>query len=148
MGQHFPISRHLSLPQVIFLSNNSIFFPSSPSASDLVEVTETGSSSLAIGPISAPDFRFLEVVPLKTPFPNIAPIAVIPAIPELSTIVFPQQSPPASIALPPIKVDSQDEFIGELMEGFYKSLKRCLPMIFKSTRTSFASWTLIFSRAI
>ena len=63
-------------------------------------------------------------------------------------MVLPQQSPPASIALLLIEVDSQDEFIGELVDGFYKSLKRCLPMIFKSTHTSFASCRVIFFRAI
>ena len=63
-------------------------------------------------------------------------------------MVLPQQSPPASIALPPIEVNSQDDFIEELMDGFYKSLKRYLPMIFKSTHTSFSSWRVIFSRVI
>ena len=100
---------------------------------------------LIIRPVSAPDFHFLEIVSLKTPFLKIASIAVTPAILELSTMALPQQSPPAAITLPPIEVDSQDEFIGDLMEGFYKSLKRCLPMIFKITRTSFAFWRPIFS---
>jgi len=68
-----------------------------------------------------------------------------PAFLESSTMALPQQSPPTAITLPPIEVDSQDEFIGDLMEGFYKSLKRCLPMIFKITRTSFAFWRPIFS---
>ena len=62
--------------------------------------------------------------------------------------VFLLQSPLASIALPPIEIDSQDEFIGELVDGFYKTLKRCLSMIFKSTCTSFTSWRVIFSRVI
>jgi len=35
-----------------------------------------------------------------------------------------------------------------LVDGFYKSLKCCLPMIFKSTYTSFASWRVMFSQAI
>ena len=34
------------------------------------------------------------------------------------------------------------------MDGFYKSLKRYLPMIFKGTHTSFTSWRVIFSSAI
>ena len=34
------------------------------------------------------------------------------------------------------------------MDGFYKSLTCCLLMIFKSTRTSFTSWRVIFSRAV
>ena len=84
---------------------------------------------------------------MKTPFLKIAPIAAALAIPESSIIVLPQQSPHTSIALPSIEVNSHDEFIGELVEGFYKSLKRFLPIIFKSTRTSFDSWRPIFSRA-
>ena len=50
-------------------------------ASDLVEATEAGSSTLTNGLISMPDFRFLEVVPLKTPFLKIASIVATLAIP-------------------------------------------------------------------
>ena len=84
---------------------------------------------------------------MKTLFLRIAPIAAAPAILESSMKVLAQQSP-VSFAHSPTEVDSQDEFIGELMEGFYKSLKRYLLMIFKRTRTSFVSWRVIFSRAI
>ena len=63
---------------------------SSPSASDLVEATEAGSSTLTVRPISAPNFHFLEAILLKTPYLKIAPIATTPAIPELSTMAFPQ----------------------------------------------------------
>ena len=116
----------------------------SPSDSDLVEAIEAGSSTITIRSTSVLDFHFLEAAPLKTHFSRIVPTAATPVIPELSIIFLPQQSPPASIALPPIEVDSQDEFIRELVKGFYRSLRRCLPMIFKSTRT-FASWRVIFS---
>ena len=63
-------------------------------------------------------------------------------------MAMPQQSSPSAITLPPLEVDFKDEFIEELVKGFYKSLKRCLSMIFKSTHTFFASWRLIFSRTI
>jgi len=62
---------------------------SSPSAFDLVEVTKASSSTLTVGLISMPDFRFLEVVPLKTPFPRIVPMVAAPAIPESSMMVLP-----------------------------------------------------------
>jgi len=75
-------------------------------------------------------------------------VAVNPATPESFITVLPQQSSPSAIAPPSLEVDFKDEFIEELVEGFYKSLKRCLSMIFKSTRTTFASWRPIFSRAI
>jgi len=85
---------------------------------------------------------------LKIPFSGIDLIAAAPAILKSSMTVLPQQSPPASITLPLIKVDIQDEFILELVEGFYKILKPCLPLISKSTRTSFTSLRVIFSRVI
>ena len=75
-------------------------------------------------------------------------MAATPAIQESSTATLPQQSPLVSNALPPIKVDSQDEFIGKLVKHLYKSLKCCLPIIFKNTCTYFASWRVIFSQAI
>ena len=112
---------------------------SSPLTSDLVEVAEAGPLTPSVQLIPTPGFQFLADVPLKTPFLRTVQIATAPIIPESSTMTLPQQSPPVSIALPPIEVESQDEFIGELVDGFYNSLKRYLPMIFKSTRTSFAS---------
>ena len=75
-------------------------------------------------------------------------MAMTPVIPESSITDLPQQSPPAAIAPPSLEVDFKDEFIEELVEGVYKSLKRYLSMILKSTYTSFASWRPIFSWAI
>ena len=62
-------------------------------------------------------------------------------------MAMPQQSSPLVIAPPPLEVDFKDVFIEELIEGFNKGLNCCLFMIFKSTRTSFASWRSIFFRA-
>ena len=62
---------------------------SSPSASDLVEATD-GSSTITIWPIPMPDFRFLDVVPLKILFLKIAPITATPAISESFTTALPQ----------------------------------------------------------
>ena len=84
----------------------------------------------------------------KTPFPLVASITVTLTTPELSIMAMPQQSSPSVIAPPPLEIDFKDEFIEELIEGFNTGLKRCLSMIFKSTRTSFASWRPIFFRAI
>ena len=121
---------------------------SSPSAFDLVEIIEANSSTLSVRLIPTPDFQFLEVVPLKTPFLRIASMVAAPAIPKSSVTVLPKQSLPAFLALPSIEIDSQDKFIEELVDGFYNNLKRYLPMIFKSTCTFFASGKVIFSRAI
>ena len=63
-------------------------------------------------------------------------------------MAMPQQSSPSAIVPPSLEVNFKDEFIEELIEGFYKGLKRYLSMIFKSTRTSFPSWRPIFFRAI
>jgi len=84
----------------------------------------------------------------KTPFPLVASITVTLTTPELSIMAMPQQISPSVIAPPPLEIDFKDEFIGELTEVFYKGLKRCLSMIFKSTCTSFASWRPIFFRMI
>ena len=46
---------------------------SSPSASDLVMATSSGSSTLTVSPVSTPDFSFLETIPMKTLFLKIAP---------------------------------------------------------------------------
>ena len=102
-------------------------------STDLVVVSEPVRQELTA------DYIFLTTVFAKTPFPLIALIVVTPATPELSTMVVPQQSSPSAIAPPSLKVDFKDEFIEELIEGFYKSLKRCFFIIFKSTHTSFAS---------
>ena len=73
---------------------------------------------------------------------------MIPTIPEWSTTTLPQQNLPVAIAPSSLEVDFQDEFIEELIEGSYKSLRHCLSMIFKSIYTSFASWRSILFRAI
>jgi len=86
------------------------------------------------------------VAPAKTPFPSST--IVTSATLESLVIAMSQKSSPSTIAPPPLEIDFKDEFIEEIVEGFYKSLKRYLCMIFKSTRTSFASWRLIFSQAI
>ena len=44
--------------------------------------------------------------------------------------------------------DFQDEFIAELVNSFYKSLRRCLLTVLKSILTSFASWRPILSLVI
>jgi len=94
------------------------------------------------------DFIFPKTAPVKTFFALIASTVVTPATPDLSTMAMPQQSSPLAIAPPSLEVNFKDEFIEELVESFYKSLKHCLFMIFKRTCTSFASWRPIFSWAI
>ena len=63
---------------------------SSSSTSDLVEATESSSSMLTVGSITAPDFRFLEVVLLKTNFLKITPIVVTPPIVESCIMILSQ----------------------------------------------------------
>ena len=118
---------------------------SSPSVSHLVEIREAGLSTLPVELIHIPSFWFLADVPSKTPFLRIAQIAAASTILESA---LSQQIPPASIASFPVEIESQDEFIRELVDCFYNSLKHCLPRIFKSAHTSFASWRIIFSQVI
>ena len=84
------------------------------------------------------DFVFLMVAPAKTPFPSST--IVTSATLESLVIAMSQKCSPSTIAPPPLEIDFKDEFIEEIVEGFYKSVKHYLCMIFKSTRTSFASW--------
>jgi len=61
---------------------------------------------------------------------------------------MPQQTSHSTTTPPLLEIDFKDEFVEELVDSFYKSLRRCLPTILKSTQTSFASWRPILSRAI
>ena len=63
---------------------------SSPSVSDLVEVTEAGSPTFAVELIPTPGFRFVPDVPLKTPFLWAAQIAAGLIIPESPTMALPR----------------------------------------------------------
>ena len=118
----------------------SSLIPPTPLFTDLVVVTEPASQEITA------DFVFLTGAHAKTPFSLIVLMATTPAASKSSTMAMPQQSSPSAIVPPLLEVDFKDEFIEELIGGFHKSLKCYLSMIFKSTRTSFASWRPIFLR--
>ena len=120
-----------------------LILPTSPTSSS----TDLVVSELARQGITA-DFIFSMIAPAKAPFSLIASEAITLATPESFIIATPQQSCPSANTPLTLEVNFKDEFIEELIEGFYKSLKSCLSMFLKSTRTSFASWRPIFSQVI
>ena len=120
--------------------------PEPRTESSLISPTPPASPFINLVVVSKParqeitaDFVFLTTAPEKTPFLLSASIVATPASQKSSTMAMPQQSSPSSIAPLPLEFDFKDEFIEELVGGFHKSLKCYLSMIFKSTRTSFAS---------
>ena len=89
--------------------------PPSSLSTDLVVVSEPTCQGITT------NFIFSMTAPLKTPFSLIALAVITPTTPESSIMAMPQQSSPLAIGPLPLEVNFKDEFIKELVEGFYKT---------------------------
>ena len=90
------------------------------------------------------------LVSMKTPLrsPMISHVAAASAstIPSTVVSIKPVESSEA-VRLPGV-VEAENEFVAELVDSFYKGLKRSIALILKGSTTSFYALKVVLSRSI
>ena len=86
--------------------------------------------------------------PLRSPtIPHIAP-ASASTIPSTVMSVKPVEALSSEAARSPGVVEAENEFAAELVDSFYKGLKRSIALVLKGSTTSFFALKVVLSRSI
>ena len=70
------------------------------------------------------------------------------AIPSTIMSIKPVETLSSGAARLPGVIEAENEFVAELVDSFYKSLKRSIALILKGSTTSFSALKVILSRSI
>ena len=92
------------------------------------------------------------LVSMRTPprslaIPHIAP-ASASAIPSTVISVKPVEALPSGATRSPGVVEAENKFVAELVDSFYKGLKRSIALVLKGLTTSFSALKVVLSRGI
>jgi len=78
-----------------------------------------------------------------------------PAIPHIATAsastipsVKPVEALSSEAARSPGVVEAENEFVAELVDSFYKGLKRCVALVLEDSTISFSALKVVLSRSI
>ena len=86
--------------------------------------------------------------PLRSPvIPHIAPVSAS-TIPSIVMSVKPVEVLSSEAARSPGVVEAENEFMAELVDSFYKGLKRFIGLVLKGSTTSFSALKVVLSRNI
>jgi len=134
----------LVLPVPLILPNAELKVITSPTSPTLVvepalpEIVTSHSSVVASVLVS------MRTPPRSPTVPHIAP-ASASAIPSTVMSVKPVEDLPSGAARSPGVVEAENEFVTELVDSFYKSLKRSVALVLKGSTTSFSALKVVLS---
>ena len=149
----------ISLP-TISVSEMSSVPPAPPilPGAELKVITSPTSPTLVVEPalpeiVTSPTSVVASVlVSMKTPprSPTTSHVAAASASTVPSTVVSikPVETVSSGAARLPGVIKAENEFVTELVDSFYKSLKRSIALILKGSTTSFSALKVVLSRSI
>jgi len=125
---------------------------------ELKVIASPTSSTLVVEPvlpevITSPTSIVASVlVSMRTPprsptTPHISPVSA-PVIPSTVMSVKPVEALPLGATRSPGVVKTENEFVAELVDNFYKGLKRSIALVLKGSTTSFSALKVVLSRSI
>ena len=86
--------------------------------------------------------------PPRSPATPHITLASAPAIPSAVMSVKPVEALPSGATRLPGVVEAENEFVAELVDSFYKGLKRSIALVLKGLTTSFSALKVVLSRSI
>ena len=127
-----------SAPSTLPVSEQTTLVPES--VTDLMPVPAASSALMHASIIMSS----LAVTATNTAYP--APTTII--IVEASSLAVGSIAPPMTVVSPPDVADLEEEFIMELIDSFYNSLRWCLLLVLKDMKTLFESLKVILTYSI
>jgi len=86
--------------------------------------------------------------PLRSPTTPHVVVASASIISSIVTLVKPVETLSSGAARLPGVIEAENEFVAELVDSFYKSLKRSIALVLKGSTTSFSALKVVLSRSI
>ena len=86
--------------------------------------------------------------PPRSPTTSHVAAASASTIPSTVVSIKPVESVSSGAAHQPGVIEAENEFVAELVDSFYKGLKRSIALILKGSTTSFSALKVVLSRSI
>jgi len=64
-------------------------------------------------------------------------LTTAPAIPSTIVTITPPETSPSKLTSSPGVIEVEKEFVAEMIDTFYKSLKRCISLVLKGSTSPF-----------